>query len=289
MAFRGIKDVVDAELAGKVRQYAFTKTISQATNAGIWFDYSMSGGNPGPKYWFDAEPLTAKAVYQSQDGGLYHGANVSPSTKYLRSFTFQVSSANATASPLIIADYLLYYPTVDEGTTDPQIMDNTVTLPRYTDGEGVQIMAVSLASRTGGQQFDVSYTNSQGVSGRAAGRGYQNGSTGIGSIVTCNTAAGINTATPNPFMALQAGDTGVRSIDSVTMLGTDIGLFSLVLVKPIAYSVVLSANVIVEKDFLIMSEQLPIIQDDAYLGLLTVPQGNMSTNTIRGDLKVIWD
>jgi hypothetical protein len=289
MAFRGIKDVVDAELDGKVGQYAFTKTISQATSTGIWFDYSMSSGNPGPKYWFDAEPLTAKAIYQSTDGGLYHGGDVSPSAKYLRSFTFQASSANSCPSPFIICDYLLYYPTVDEGTTAPQVMDNTITLPRYTNGSGVQMIAVSLAGRTGNQSFSVSYTNSEGVSGRTSLATNKNGSTGIGSIVTCNTAGGISASSPNPFIQLQSGDTGVRSVESVTMNGVDVGLFSIVLVKPVAYTLLLSANVIVEKDFLIMSEQLPIIQNDAYLSFLSVPQGNMSANTVRGDIKVIWD
>ena len=44
---------------------------------------------------------------------------------------------------IILADYLLYYPTIVDGNTDPQVMNNTVTLPRYTDGKGVMMMAVT--------------------------------------------------------------------------------------------------------------------------------------------------
>ena len=64
MAFRGIKDVIDAEINGQVRQYGWRKTPSQTTTAATWFDLSMSPGNPPPKYWFDAPPGIAKAVYQ---------------------------------------------------------------------------------------------------------------------------------------------------------------------------------------------------------------------------------
>ena len=48
------------------------KVPSQVTTAGYWFDLSLSPGNPVPKYWFDATPLIAKAIYQSTDGGLFH-------------------------------------------------------------------------------------------------------------------------------------------------------------------------------------------------------------------------
>ena len=39
---RGIKELVDAELAGKERRYTWRKTPSQVTTAGLWFDLSMS-------------------------------------------------------------------------------------------------------------------------------------------------------------------------------------------------------------------------------------------------------
>jgi hypothetical protein len=54
---RGIKELVDAELAGKERRYTWRKTPSQVTTAGLWFDLSMSPGRPVPKYWFDAPLL----------------------------------------------------------------------------------------------------------------------------------------------------------------------------------------------------------------------------------------
>lgn len=59
------------------------------------------------------------------------------------------TAATALPMTLTLMDYLMYYPLIDEGTTDEQFMINTTPLTRYTDGAGVQIMAVSVAGRTG--------------------------------------------------------------------------------------------------------------------------------------------
>lgn len=286
MAFNGIKDLVDAELNGNVRQYSWRKTPSQTTTAATWFDLSMSPGNPAPKYWFDAPPGIAKTISQSSDGGLYHGANVSPSTKYLRSMTALTATSTALPISFILCDYLLYYPSMDDSTTDPQITDNTITLPRYVDGNGVQMIAISVAGRTGGQQFNISYTNSLGVSGRTSQTVTQNAAAAIGTIVT--SASNVQ-ASANPFIGLQNGDTGVRSVESVTMLGSDVGLFSIVLVKPLATTLIRGIDAPVEKDFLIQSEQLPIIQDNAYLSMLCLPQGTLAATALIGDMKIIWE
>ena len=79
-AINSISQVVDNEIAGRMRNYFFRKTPSQTTTIGIWFDLAMSPGMPTPKYWFDAAPLIAKAIAQSTDGGFFHGKLLSVST-----------------------------------------------------------------------------------------------------------------------------------------------------------------------------------------------------------------
>lgn len=295
--FQSIGQVVDAELAGKVRNYIWRKTPSQTTTIGIWFDLSMSPGMPTPKYWFDAAPLTAKAIYQSTDGGFYHGENVSPSEKFLRSITTQAHSTSTTnASPIntILLDYLLYYPSVDDGTLDEQVMDNTVTLPRYTDGKGVQMMAVTTGARTGGQTFQVKYTNQDGVAGRLSGVCTQNAATFIGAITNSNRAIQNGASWMIP---LATGDTGVRAVESVQMIsGVDVGLFSIILVKPLAQtcfresqiSTAGTINTPYEKDYLIPTGEMPKIYDNAFLNFIVLPQASLATTILRGDLKVIW-
>ncbi len=90
------------------------------------------------------------------------------------------------------------------------------------------------------------------------------------------------------FCGLQSGDTGVRSIESVTMLGADVGLFALVLVKPIASTLIRGIDAPVEIDYYIHKNELPIIQDDAFLNFICLPNGSLAATALIGDLKCVW-
>ena len=286
MAFRNLKEIVDAEEAGASRLFSFRKSPSQASTAGVWFDLSMSPGNPVPNY-YAASPLVSVAMRQSTDVGLFHGSNVSPAKKALTRFTIMSNSATGLPMPIILCDYLVYYPFIDEGTTDEQFVTNSVSLPRYSNGNGVQIMAVSVAPRTSGQQFIVNYTNSNGVSGRVTEAVFQNSAASNGSVISSTVS---NTISAIPFLPLQRGDSGVRSIESVTMLGSDVGLFTLVLVKPLLQTMLLEQTAPVEVNTLTDKGLLmPEIQDDAYLNLICLPNGSLSGVTLVGDLKYVWN
>lgn len=282
---QNLEQLIQAEEDGKVRQYTWRKTPSQVTTAGLWFDLSMSPGRPVPKYWFDAPPAIAKAVYYSTDGGLEHGGGVSPSEKYLRLTTGISTVATALPLTMILCDYLLYYPSIDDSNLDEQIMDNAVTLPRYTDGEGVQAIAVSVAGRTGGASFYFTYTNSEGVSGRVSQTVFQNSAAALGTLLNNGVN---NNASAMPFIGLQSGDTGIRSIDSVFMLGADVGLFTLILVKPLGTSVIRGIDAPVEKDYFLEAGVIPRIYDDAYLSFICLPQGTLAATALMGDIKIIW-
>jgi len=282
--FNSIKDYVDAELDGKIRQFSFRKSPTQATTAGLWFDLSMSPGNPVPQY-YAASPLISVQMKQSTDGGLFHGANTN-SSKWLKSTLLMSNSATGLPMPFILCDYLLYYPFIDEGTTDPQPLTNSVSLPRWTDGKGVKIMAISVAGRTGGQTFNISYTNQDGVSGRTTQTVIQNSATAIGTIVTSATATN---GAAGPFIPLQRGDTGVRSIESVQMIsGPDVGLFTLVLVKPLITSQILEQTAPTEESLLIEKASLPEIKDDAYLNWLCMPNGSLSGVSLHGIIETLF-
>jgi hypothetical protein len=287
-AMAGFSTISELALAeadlGQSSYYTWRKTPTQATTIGIWFDLSMSPGNPNPQYYADS-PLAAVAMARSTDGGIQHGASVSPQTKYLRQIMAMTTTATPLPMPMILMDYLLYYPFIDEGVTDPQIMTNSVTLPRYTTGAGVQMMAVSVAGRTGGQSFYVTYTNSDGVADRVSQTVIQNSVSLNGSIVTSDRAAA---GAAGPFIPLQEGDTGVRSIQSVTMLGGDVGLFTIVLVKPLAQLQIRGIDAPVEVDYFRDFSQCPVIKDDAYLNFICCPAGSLSAVPIHGDIKVVW-
>jgi len=283
--FTGIKDVVDAQNNGQYRDCWFRKTPSQSTSAGFWFDLATVPGNPKAKNWFDSAPLTAVQVKQSTDGGIYHGAAVSPQQMYLRKSLVHISVATPTPMKMILCDYLLYYPTIDDSETAQQDMVNSVTLPRYTDGKGVQMMAVTLAARTGGQTFTVNYTNSNGVSGRTSQTVTQSAQAIVGSL-TGSIAAPFQAQAP--FIGLQAGDSGVRSVESVQMNGADTGLFAIVLVKPLAETQ-LTGLTQVETDYLMNKSEMPRIYDDAFLNYICLPNGALSALVIHGNLKTVYN
>lgn len=189
--------------------------------------------------------------------------------------------------PIILCDYLLYYPTIEDGNTDSQVMDNTVTLPRYTDGKGVMMMAVTISSRTGGQQFNVTYTNQDGVAGRVTPNVTQNAVSAPNTITTASLASA--SSPQSAFIPLQQGDSGVRSVQSVQMLGADTGFFALVLVKPIAHTVIRGIDAPYDKDMLLFANELERVYDDAYLSILGLPNGSLSGQTIRGTAKFVWN
>ena len=142
---------------------SWSKRPSQATGSGIWFDLSMSPGNPTPQYYAGVE-LTATALTRSANGGLDHGPNMPGYQKFLHKFDIQTSSGTAVPLTVELNDYLMFYPFVPmEGVN---ALANPITLPRSTDGDGVQIMLVEQFSYGGSATCRLTYTNSDGVAGR---------------------------------------------------------------------------------------------------------------------------
>ena len=287
LSVQTIRSIVDAEISGQTRFSEFVKNVNQVTTAGLWYDVSGASGNPRAKQWFDAAPLTAQQIKQSTDGGIYHGHAPANQTKFLRFLRAACASATPLPMSVMLMDFLLYYPSIEDGNTDPQVMDNTSALPRYTSGAGVQMMAVTISSRTGGQSFSVTYTNSDGVAGRVTPLVVQNAAASPGTITTAATAT--NGSPAGPFIPLQGDDKGVRSIESVTMAGADTGFFALILVKPIAQTIIRGIDAPYDKDLLLFANELETVQDDAYLSLIVLPNGSLTGLAVRGGIRTVWN
>lgn len=286
MGFANLKQLVDAENSGFGRISSWRKAPTQTTGAGIWFDLSMSPGNPVPNYYIGV-PNTFVPLKQSTDGGLYHGGNVAPKKKILRQLMSLTPTAAATPLPMILCDYIGHYPFIDESVTDEQFLDNTQSPTRWTSDKGVQMMAVVVAGQTGGQTFTVKYTNQDGVSGRVTEPHLMTTQAVNGTLLS---SAGAAVNSRGPFLTLQAGDTGVRYVESVTFGGTgDIGLMALVLVKPIASFSLRGIDAPSEADYIEDAPQSPIIPDDAYLNFICYPAGTLSGAQIHGLMEVCWN
>jgi hypothetical protein len=289
MGFNSIQGLVDAEIAGKTKYVSYRKVPAVVTGAGTWYDYSMAPGNPAPQY-YAAAPLVAQVLTRSSDGGIQHGGNVSPSKKYLRRVTAMAVAAAGVPQRIYWLDYLMFYPFVDMGTSDSQTLDNTQVLTRSTDGAGVQIMAVLVAPHgLVGDTFFCTYTNSNGTAGRVTP--LHTMSTAIAVNGTILTTQQTGAGRFGPFMTLQSGDTGVRSIESVQCTaGTDVGLFTLVLVKPLAELTVRGIDAPTEKDFFLHGGGvMPQVEDNAFVEFISCPNGSLTGIPLFGDATFVWE
>ena len=128
---------------------------------------------------------------------------------------------------LIVIDLLNVNGGLSAAVTTPQTTNlPTAALTRYTSGEGV-MAAVIIHINVGSAAvtFTVSYTNSAGVSGRT-------------STATAMGGGGAIDRTARTFIPipLQTGDTGIRSIESLTLAAstTLAGNIGVCLYKPLA-------------------------------------------------------
>lgn len=291
MGFPAVSEYAAADEAGRTWTSSFRKAVaSAATTTNAWIDYTYFAGSPVANF-YASTPLTAALV--EADKGIYTGGNVSPYTKHLKNMLLMSSgSTTAGRQQVALCDYLLYYPFIDtDAIGEQQVLDNTVPLPRYTSGQVVAV-AQSAASTTG--QFTFTYTNQDGVAGRVSQVNYTFAVAGGGQVVN---ASGTG-ASYNPFCYLQAGDSAVQSIQSVTMSAVGGGLMCLVIVKPLQLTqgsppcITTGGNsfgACTELMSIIHTAGAPRIYDGAVLGLLaTGYAGTLASSFMSGMLETVW-
>lgn len=180
--------------------------------------------------WHDTWNTTVPAnTTPTSSVALSGGSNLSTPTltgNYTTGFVtgFESQTAINTMGSIIIVDRLVHQTGIS-GTTGTQTSNlPTVPLPRYTDGKGV-MMALRIYTQVGTAATDVtvSYTNQNGTAGRTSKIAIVGG--------TNNREAGRLI-----LLSLQEGDTGVRSVQSVTLTVTTgtAGNMGIILFKPLA-------------------------------------------------------
>jgi hypothetical protein len=279
---RNVREYVDAIEAGQYHCATIRKVPSQQTTAGWWADLSMAAGIPTPNY-YASEPLAAATL--NGDRGIYHGADKSPAKMFLQSMTLQGSLAGAQGHVRLL-DYLLYYPFIDLDALEAQPMDNTVTLPRYTDGDGVLPMMVAVSPMTGGGTFQFDYIDQSGNAQTSPVISCATASSNISSIITSQQNS---TAGGRLFLELASGSSGVRSVTSVTPIAPNGGLVALVLVKPIADMAMREIAIPSEREWLSDRSGPPRIYDGAYLNMVMNTPATIATATIVGCAGFVWN
>ena len=228
--FRNLRAWADAEDLGQYSVTGFRKAVpNSATTASAWLDYSYSPGSPAANF-YASSPLEAAVVSASR--GIYV-PSVSPATQWLRnlklmSWTNSTTSTTHGRQQIILADLLMYYPFVDtDAVGAQQDLTTSISLPRYDYG---RVIAVGQSASSTAGQFTFSYTNQNGVAGRTSQNHFTFAVSAGGQVVAASTGSSTSYL---PYLNLQAGDYGVKSIESVTFTAGGGGLMALVIVQPI--------------------------------------------------------
>lgn len=284
-------EYAEAYEIGQRRFFAFRKapTSTQASVAGWWYDLSTIPGYPTAQYYAGA-PLAATALEYQDSGnnryyGICHGDAVSPAKLFLRRLLLTTPTAGFVGAYKLL-DYLMYYANVDGDELSAQIMDNTVTLPRFVDGEGVMAMAVCQDPTTGGGSFTFDYINQDGELKTSPTQYCTTTGATKPLIVTSQPAT---VAGRGPFLSLAGGDTGIRSIESVTMLVANGGLMAIALVKPLAEYVIDGVNTPREREFIVHGMNPVEVHDDAYLGFIVNTAATVASGFLVGYGEFVWN
>ena len=202
--------VEKAGVGGNV--YPVIKVGSAKEAAGVWYCYAKDTGYPGA--WAPGTPgLAGRATdgTLAADAGCIPVPNAASGSNFITSWA--VDSTTAIEAPSIW-DVLWVNSGTVVTTVGAQTV-NSVALPARdqdgsTNGKGVlAAILVTTATTNAGSiaNMTLSYTNSNGVAGRTATMASYPATAVVGTVV---------------FFQLQAGDSGVRSIQSHT-LGTSLG------------------------------------------------------------------
>lgn len=288
--FLNIRSLSTAFDNGQTWISSFRKVpASTATIAGQWYDYGYASGNPIPNY-YAAAPLEAATL--KAEKGIIVPTMSGTAQQFVHRLTVMTSGATASTQALLLLDYLLYYPFVDmDSAGEQQDMVQTASLPRYTDGIGVQMMIVAQAPTVGGGQFTINYRASDDNDYTTESLFCAAAQPSGALVSSAGAAAGVC-----PFVPLNAGVRGVKRVNWINFSVANGGLAAVVLVKPIEQTFALESvsvagiGAAVEKEAMWGRPGLAEIKSGAFLGLIGQgTAGSVASSQLVGLLETVWN
>lgn len=235
MSFVNVGEYAAAAEGGQNWFGMMNKAGASASSQGGWVDWSGGAGYPQPNY-FASAPLTAATIASQR----VPVPSVAPKKQWLHNLRVMLPANGATGTAnqnqsFILCDYLMYYPFIDLVSTDEQVMDNTITLPRYTSGRGVRMMLVLQASNGNyaTSVITIKYINQDGAE-KTVSLNLMWAAYAASGCVAPNFGAA-NASNLHPFVPLAPGDSGVRAVTSVQLSADWGGLAAIVLVQPLFF------------------------------------------------------
>lgn len=269
--------------------YFYKSGSSTSTVTNVIYDLSMASGLPKYNAYVGAQAAATPLIGQANEG-IYLGPNPPEGKlRYISRVMLDRSVAATNNTRFTLLDYLMFYPLIDGDDTEIQVLDNTNTLPRYTDGNGVMIMPVCTTPMTGVATLTITYTNSNGVSGRVSSCRIFGSNTVTGVCITTGLGANVATAL-TPFFPLQGGDVGVRSIQQVQLDAPAGGFFCLSLVKPLLE--ITSPDLQSASELTLPFQRggnAPKLYNGAYLNFIANPIATSTPMPFFGSIETSWN
>ena len=255
---------LDGAVAGMQPPRVFAKGVTATLVAGRPASLWSLGGSPGAGS-FDT---TLNGVVLSSTSALVNGQIPHYNPGSGNAYLARLSARATQPGVLMLLDRLWH----NGGYTITSTSAQNSTTPTWpardvagsTNGDGVLLaMEISAATGAGTPTITVAYTNSGGTGSRSA------------TNVIATVASSAIGATY--FIGLQAGDTGVRSVQSVTLSATwTSGTMNLVAYRVIAELPVSAAHVGADLD--VLTSGMPRIYDGTVPWLVFVPNTTTATN-----------
>ena len=280
MGFTSQDDLINQiTVNGKTDSCIMQKTLNAAGMAGAWQLLAPHNGWPVASLftgtdlnWVDTDDTWA-------EGAIWHGGDVGPATKHFLSAGANVVAAAGAPWFLMAIDLVGFVPltgtNVSTTGTKTVVMNpltnTTAKRDRYPNGAGLRMfMAADTAMGANAPTCIINYLDQDGNAG-ATPSFTSTASMTIGSLL--HTGAAANKY--GPFLALAAGDTGVKDIVSVVWSGTAHASGTVVvgLCKPLWCIPVPATGLYTKVDFVNALPSLRQIKDGANIQFLLFQTG----------------
>lgn len=257
---------LDQVVAGFQPTRFFSKAVTPTLVAGRPASLWGLGGIPGAGSFDNTlNGVTLSSSSAQVAGQLPH---VDPGSGL--AYVAQLMATASQAGILLVLDRLWHNGNISATSTSPQ----SITSPTWparddnasTNGTGVLLaLEVSAATGAGTPTITISYTNQAGTSGRTATN-----------IIATNASSAAGALY---FIGLQAGDTGVRSVQSITLSQTwTSGTINLVAYRVLGAVGIATGGIPAKEDAVTLG--MPTVPNGAVPWLAFVPSATTATNVI---------
>lgn len=274
----------------------FNKALGAAGVAGAWTLMAPNAGTP-PLSLFTGTDLNFIPTDDTwAEGTVYTSGDVAPATKHFLSAGASVVAAAGAPWYIMAVDMVGFVPltTTNVSTTGTKTVTMTAIgssaakVDRYPNGAGLRMfVAADTAMGANAPTCIINYLNTAGAA-KATTTFTSTASATIGNIL--NTGAAANKY--NPFLPLEAGDTGVSDIVSLVWAGTAHASGSVVigLCKPLWTIPVPATGLYTKVDFVNALPSMRKIPDGANVQFLMFQTGaTTSGGTVLVDFDYAWN